>query len=46
MATIGKQDILAALTRMGELAAGRGQQLDLLLLGGGVMVIVFAGGTA
>lgn len=41
MATIDKQDILSALTRMGELAAARGQPLDLLLLGGGVMVIVF-----
>jgi len=42
MATIDKQSILAALTRLGELAAARSQQLDLLLLGGGVMVIVFA----
>ena len=33
MATIDKQDILAALMRLGELAAARGQQLDLLLLG-------------
>ena len=41
MATIDKQNILAALTRLGELAAARGQQLDLLLLGGGIMVIVF-----
>jgi hypothetical protein len=41
MATLDKQDILAALTRLGELAAARGEQLDLLLLGGGVMVIVF-----
>lgn len=41
MATIDKQDILAALMRMGELASARGQQLELLLLGGGVMVIVF-----
>ena len=41
MATINKQDILAALSRLGELAAERGEQLDLLLLGGGVMVIVF-----
>ena len=41
MATIEKQDILSALKRLGELAIGKGQHLDLLLLGGGVMVIVF-----
>ncbi len=41
MATIDRQEILAALTRLGELAAARGEPLDLLLLGGGVMVIVF-----
>jgi hypothetical protein len=41
MATIGKPEILSALTRLGELAADRGQALDLLLLGGGVMVLVF-----
>ena len=41
MATFNKQEILAALTRLGELSAARGHQLDLLLLGGGVMVLVF-----
>ena len=41
MATINRQDILAALMRLGELAAAREEQLDLLLLGGGVMVVVF-----
>lgn len=33
MATIDKQDILSALARLGELAAAKGEQLDLLLLG-------------
>ncbi len=41
MATIGKQDLIAALTRLGELAAAQGMKLDLLLLGGGVMVLAF-----
>ena len=41
MATIARDDILDALRRLGELAVGRGEELDLLLLGGGVMVIVF-----
>jgi hypothetical protein len=33
MALIGKEEILAALTRLGELATDRGEQLELLLLG-------------
>jgi len=41
MATIDRQDILAALKRLGDLAAARGERLDLLLVGGGVMVILF-----
>ena len=41
MATLGKQEVIDALRRMGELAAARGHKLDLMLVGGGVMVLVF-----
>ena len=41
MATIDRGEILSALKRLGELAAARGESIDLLLLGGGVMVLVF-----
>ena len=41
MGTIGRQDLIDALTRLGELAAARGTRLDLLLHGGGIMVLVF-----
>jgi hypothetical protein len=41
MATLGKQELIEALTRLGELAVLRGELVKLLLLGGGVMVLVF-----
>jgi predicted nucleotidyltransferase len=41
MALISRQDVVAALTRLGELAAGNNQTLELLLVGGGVMVLAF-----
>ena len=41
MGTIGRQDLIDALTRLGELAAARGTRFDLLLYGGGIMVLVF-----
>lgn len=41
MALLGKQDIIDALTRIGELAAARGQTVELLLIGGSVMVLLF-----
>lgn len=41
MAILGRQEMIDALTRLGELAAARGQQIQLLLVGGGVMVMVF-----
>jgi hypothetical protein len=41
MATIGKRDVIEALTRLGVLATERGEELELLLLGGSIMVLVF-----
>ena len=41
MATLGKQELIDALTRLGELAAAQGRKLDLMLVGGGIMVLVF-----
>jgi hypothetical protein len=41
MATITKQEALHAFQRLGELAAANGQAADLLLLGGGAMVLRF-----
>jgi len=41
MATIGRQELVEALTRLGELAAAQAKKVDLLLVGGGVMVLVF-----
>jgi hypothetical protein len=41
MATLAKHDLIQALTRLGELALSHGQTLDLMLLGGGVMVLEF-----
>lgn len=41
MATLSKQDVIDALTRLGELAASSGERIELLLLGGGLMVLVF-----
>jgi len=41
MAIITKQDILAALQRLGEMAAAQGDQIELVLIGGAVMVLLF-----
>jgi hypothetical protein len=41
MATISKQEVIDALTRLGELAAAQGRKVKLLLVGGGIMVLVF-----
>ncbi len=41
MSTLNRQEVIDALTRIGELATAQGQQVHLLLLGGGVMVLVF-----
>ena len=39
--TLNKQEVIAALKRLGELAAAQGHVLNLLLVGGGIMVLVF-----
>jgi hypothetical protein len=41
MATLSKQDLIDALTRLGELAAASAEQIELQLLGGSLMVLVF-----
>jgi hypothetical protein len=41
MALLSKKDVETALSRMGELALSNGQSLELLLLGGGLMVLHF-----
>jgi len=41
MAVLSKQDVIAALARVGDLAHARGETIELLLLGGSVMVLVF-----
>ena len=41
MALLDKSDIVAALTRLGELAAAEGFAVELLVFGGGVMVLEF-----
>jgi hypothetical protein len=41
MATLGRTDVIAALTRLGEVAQQTGEPIELLLLGGGLMVLVF-----
>ena len=41
MATMTREDVVASLTRLGELAAGEGKKIELVLAGGGVMVLVF-----
>lgn len=41
MATLTKQDLIAALSRLGQLATQSGDDVELLLLGGGLMVLVF-----
>jgi hypothetical protein len=41
MASITKQEILDALRRLGELALAYGEQIELILMGGALMVILF-----
>jgi len=41
MATISKQEIIDALTRLGQLATEHGDRIELLLVGGSVMVLLF-----
>jgi len=41
MASITKQEILDALKHLGELALAQGEQIELVLMGGALMVILF-----
>jgi predicted nucleotidyltransferase len=41
MALLSKEDVESALTRLGELALAKGQSVELLILGGTLMVIHF-----
>ena len=41
MASITKQEILEALKRLGELAQAQGEQIELVLMGGALMVVLF-----
>ncbi len=41
MSVITKQEILDALKRLGELALAQGEQIELVLMGGALMVILF-----
>ena len=41
MLTISKQEAITALTRLGEIAAAQGETIELLLVGGGAMVLLF-----
>jgi predicted nucleotidyltransferase len=41
MATLAKQEILDAFTHLGQLASDRGETIQLMLMGGSVMVLVF-----
>ncbi len=41
MASITKQEILNALKHLGELALAQGEQIELVLMGGALMVILF-----
>src|SRR5688500_942190 len=41
MALLGKSDLSAALARLGELASARGQHVELLLLGGTLLLLPF-----
>ncbi|TWT40274.1 hypothetical protein RAS1_39820 [Phycisphaerae bacterium RAS1] len=42
MATLSKPELISALTRLGRLAAEAGEHIELLLLGGGAMVLGFS----
>lgn len=41
MATISKDDLVNAFSRLGELAMAEGEQIELLLIGGAAMVVAF-----
>jgi predicted nucleotidyltransferase len=41
VALLAKEDIIAALTRLGELAANEGETLQLVLVGGAVMALAY-----
>src|SRR5579862_150199 len=41
MATLNKNELISALTRMGELALADGKDIELMVVGGGVMVLEF-----
>jgi predicted nucleotidyltransferase len=41
MAALSKQDLIAALTRLGQLAESQGDRVELVLVGGSLMVLVF-----
>ncbi len=41
MATLNRQEILEALERLGQLAAARDQSIELVLVGGAVMVLLY-----
>ncbi len=41
MVLLTREDVIAAVSRLGELAAAEGRTVDLLLVGGGAMVVAF-----
>jgi hypothetical protein len=41
MAALTRNDVIAALTRLGQLAQAEGREAELLLVGGGLMVLVY-----
>src|SRR6266487_288490 len=41
MATISRQEITEALKRLGQLAAAQGNQVELVLIGGALMVLAY-----
>lgn len=41
MALLEREELIAALKQLGELADGRGQHLDLVIIGGAAMVLGF-----
>src|SRR5438045_1843637 len=41
MATLSKTDVVAALTRLGEIAQAQSESVELILLGGSLMVLEF-----
>lgn len=41
MATIARQEIIAALERLGQLAQAQGEEIELVLIGGALMVLAY-----